>query len=100
MLLWLEEKPVDLEDCRLVVGRGDRPRELFLRVESLGNSQVIDLGHPKAQRLVLALIDLFDILKPEAHDGPPSSGRVRDGDDLQLRGGGGAAGNALLGFGG
>jgi hypothetical protein len=100
MLIWLNDKPVDLEELRLVVVRGERPRELALTVDSLGSMQVIDLGHPKAQRLVLALIDLFDILKPENRDGPPSSDRVRDGDDLQLRGRGSSAGNALLGLGG
>jgi hypothetical protein len=100
MLLWLNDRPVDLEDFRLTVHRGDAPREIVVTVGSLGGAQTMPLGHPKAQRLVLALIDLFDVLKPENRDGPPSSDRVRDGDDLQLRGGGGAAGNALLGFGG
>jgi hypothetical protein len=86
MLIWLNDKPVDLEELRLVVVRGERPRELALTVDSLGSAQVLDLGHPKAQRLVLALIDLFDLLKTENRDGPPSSDWLHGGDDLRLRG--------------
>jgi hypothetical protein len=97
MLLWLNDKPVDLEELRLVVVRGERPRELAVTVDSLGSAQVLDLSPAKARRLVLALIDLFDTLR-ESRDGSPDSDRVRDGDDLRLRGGGVAAGNAVLGF--